>query len=86
MACNFKVPFSGNAADIITKARGAIGGAGGNFNGDAATGSFDISTMAGDVRGSYTVNGNTLEVNITDKPMFLPCDMIEAQLKQYLTK
>ena len=86
MACNFSVPFSGTVSDIVSKARGAIGKAGGNFNGDDNTGSFDISTMAGDVRGTYTVNGNTLEVNITDKPMFLPCDMIESQLKQYLGK
>jgi hypothetical protein len=86
MACNFKVPFSGAAADIVTKARTAIGGAGGNFNGDDNTGSFDISTMAGDVRGSYTVSGDALEVTITDKPIFLPCDMIEAQLKQYLSR
>lgn len=86
MACNIKVPFTGAAADIVTKARNAIGGAGGTFNGDDTTGSFGLSTMAGDVAGSYTVNGNTLEVTITDKPMFLPCDMIEAQLKQYLSR
>lgn len=86
MACNFSVPISGSVTDIVSKARNAIGGAGGNFSGDDNTGSFDISTMAGDVRGSYTVNGDMLDVTITDKPMFLPCDMIEAQLKQYLSK
>jgi hypothetical protein len=86
MACNFSVPFSGEVAEIISKARKGIGNAGGNFNGDDNTGSFDISTMAGDVRGTYAVNGNMLEVNITDKPMFLPCDMIESQLKNYLGK
>lgn len=86
MSCNIQVPFSGNAAEIISKARNAISSAGGNFDGNDLTGNFDLSTMAGDVRGTYTVNGSTLEVNITDKPMFLPCDMIESQLKQYLSK
>ncbi|HZG01572.1 MAG TPA: hypothetical protein VEY71_11240 [Chitinophagales bacterium] len=84
MACQFSVPFSGEVAEIVSKARSGIGNAGGNFNGDNNTGSFDISTMAGEVRGTYTVNGSMLEVHITDKPMFLPCDMIESQLKQFL--
>ena len=58
MACHFSVPFSGEVAEIVSKARSGIGKAGGNFNGDNNTGAFDISTMAGEVRGTYTVNGS----------------------------
>lgn len=86
MACNFSIPITGSGAELISKARTAIGDAGGNFNGDDNSGSFDISTLVGDVRGSYYVVNNILEITISEKPMFLPCDMIESQLKEYLNK
>lgn len=86
MSCKFSIPITGSGSELVSQARTAIGKAGGNFNGDDTAGSFDISTMIGDVRGSYRVTDATLEIDITEKPMFLPCDMIESQLKEYLNK
>jgi hypothetical protein len=86
MSCNIKVPFTGTPESIVTKARNAISKAGGTFDGNDATGSFGLSTPVGDVRGAYTVNGNVLEVTISEKPFFVSCDMIESQLAQYINK
>lgn len=86
MSCSIKVPFTGTSESVITKARNAINKAGGTFDGSDANGAFSLSTPVGDVRGSYNVNGNVLEVDVTEKPFFVSCDMIEAQLQQYLTK
>ena len=82
--CNFSIPFTGNVTDIISAAQSGIAGAGGNFNGDVNSGEFSLSTFVGEIKGTYTVSGSTLNVDITDKPMFLGCSMIEAELKKYL--
>lgn len=82
--CNFSIPFSGNATDIISAAQSAITSAGGNFTGDVNSGEFSLSTFVGEIKGNYTVSGSNLNIDITDKPMFLGCSMIEAELKKYL--
>jgi hypothetical protein len=82
--CSFSIPFSGSVTDIISAAQSGIAGAGGNFSGDVNGGEFSLSTFVGEIRGAYTVNGSALNIDITDKPMFLGCSMIEAELKKYL--
>jgi hypothetical protein len=82
--CNFSIPFSGNVSDIVSAAQSGITGAGGNFSGDTNNGQFSLSTFVGEITGTYTVSGSTLNIDITDKPMFLGCSMIEAELKKYL--
>jgi hypothetical protein len=82
--CNFSIPFSGNVTDIISTAQSAITGAGGNFTGDANSGAFSLSTFVGEIKGTYSIGGSNLNIDISDKPMFLGCSMIEAELKKYL--
>jgi hypothetical protein len=82
--CSFSIPFSGDVTDVLSKAQSGIAGAGGNFTGDVNNGEFSLSTFVGEITGTYTVIGSTLNIDITDKPMFLGCSMIEAELKKYL--
>lgn len=83
MACKFKIPFTGDAQQILNKARMAVEGQGGTFSGNETAGSFEVSVM-GTIQGSYTVIGNELEIDITSKPMFVGCGMIENFLKSKL--
>ena len=82
--CNFSIPFSGNAEEIFAKAQTAITNAGGKFTGDVGAGEFSLSTFIGAIEGSYSMNGSTMNVLITDKPMFLSCSKIEEELSKYL--
>jgi hypothetical protein len=84
MACDFSIPFTGDPAAVLAKAKNAVQSQGGNFNGDADTGEFNVSVFGNKIVGNYTVSGQTLNINITDKPFMVPCNAIESFLKGQL--
>lgn len=57
--------------------------AGGTFQGDAAAGTFGVSTPLGDIRGTYTIEQSVIHVSIATKPFLVSCGMIEKQLRGY---
>ena len=83
-ACDFSVPFSGEPEIILEKARRAVESQGGNFNGNAESGDFDVSVFGNRVAGSYRVEGQNLQMNIHTKPFMVPCSMIESFLVKQL--
>ena len=83
--CNFSIPFEGTADEVKTKAETAIKNAGGIFEGDSMAGKFSLPTPLGEIKGSYVMNNTSpITVDISDKPLFVPCNQIEAQLNKYL--
>ncbi len=85
MACEFSIPFSGSADDIMAKAKKTVQSQGGNFNGDTNSGNFDVSVFGNKIVGSYSVTGQTMNISITDKPFLIPCSTIEGFLKNQIT-
>ena len=85
MACSFSIPFQGSAEQIVSKARSAVQGQGGDFEGNSSSGSFGVSVMSNTIKGNYTVAGNELHVVIDSKPFFVPCSTIEGFLRNQLT-
>ena len=81
-ACNFIIPFSGSAANILAKARSAVESQNGNFTGDETNGNFEVSIFSNSIAGSYNVSGQSLEITIDSKPFLVPCSAIES----FLTK
>ncbi len=84
-ACTFSIPFSGQVSDLVAKAKNAIQGAGGTFDGDLTTGSFTVPIVIGKIVGKYVIEAQQFKIDITEKPMMVPCGMIEDQLKKYLS-
>ena len=84
-ACSFSIPFSGAPQDVLNKARSAVQGQGGTFNGDAQGGDFQVSVFGNRISGSYTVTGQNLNIIIDSKPFFVPCGTIESFLKNQLS-
>lgn len=84
MSCNFKVPFSGSAEDVLNKAKNTVKSQGGNFAGDTSAGNFDVTVFGNTIKGSYTVAAAELNISITDKPFLIPCSTIESFLKSQL--
>jgi hypothetical protein len=81
MACDFSISFSGSAEGVLAKAKKAVEGQGGSFIGNESGGDFTVSVFGNKIIGNYTVSGQTLNVQITDKPFMVPCSVIEGFLK-----
>jgi len=79
MARSFSVPFTGDAASLLARARKAATDNGAQVTGDANQGTFS----GRGVEGSYTINGNTVTVTIDKKPLIIPWSLVESQLKQF---
>ena len=83
-ACNFSIPFSGSPADISQKAQAAIKDQGGLFRGDDTSGMFQLTVLGSDIRGSYVISGQELQVTIDSKPFMIPCSTIQSYLAKHL--
>lgn len=80
MSCNFTITFPGSPENTINKAKAAIEKQGGNFMGDLTTGTFQVSVL-GNISGSYSISGQSMNINIDSKPIFISCGQIESFMK-----
>ncbi len=78
--CQFSISFSGDAESLIKRAQEQIGNAGGNFTGDSKEGNFQAKTPIGPIKGSYMIEGQSINLTISDKPFLLSCSRIEKEL------
>ena len=83
-ACNFSIPFTKSVTEILLKAKRTVESQGGNFTGDENEGQFNVTIFGNSVVGSYVVNGEALNIDITEKPFLVPCSMIENFLTSQL--
>jgi hypothetical protein len=83
--CNINIPFSGTAQSILAKAKSAIESQNGIFRGDENAGEFEVTVFANTIKGNYIVNGNILNLIITNKPFFVPCSTIENILRKEIS-
>ncbi len=83
--CRFTFDFPGSAADLLSRIDNAIGGAGGSFQSRSNAGSFAIATPVGDFRGELTVSGQTVYVEVSEKPFLVSCRIIETKLREYIS-
>jgi len=82
--CSFKFNIDSNPVDIVDKVKSKIENEGGSFTGDENEGNFNLPTPVGGIEGNYSVGDNDLKIDITKKPMMLPCSMIESELEKRL--
>ncbi len=83
--CSFNFNIDSSPAEIINNVKSKIENEGGNFKGDENKGNFNLPTPVGAIEGNYSVSDNELKIDITKKPIMLPCSMIESELKKRLT-
>lgn len=83
--CNFSLPFTGPADRIHQKAKSAVKMLNGDFEGDLATGRFAVTVFSNLIKGTYQVAGQTLHLKITEKPILMPCSVIESLLKSKIS-
>jgi hypothetical protein len=85
MSCNISIPFSGAPDTILQKAKSAVEGQGGRFEGDTKSGNFHVTVFGSTIGGSYSVLGQELNLMIDKKPFLVPCSTIEGYLKKEIS-
>ncbi len=83
--CNFTIPFSGDASELVSKAKSAVESQKGLFNGDTTSGNFEVTILSNTIKGNYDVNGQTMNIAIFNKPFFVPCSTIEGLLRSKIS-
>jgi len=84
--CNFTFPFNENANILIERAKTAIlNNDKATFDGNEAAGIFSLPTPLGLIKGSYTITANVATFEISEKPFFVNCNLIESKLKGFIT-
>lgn len=83
--CNFNLPFSAPASITVEKARAAVESQNGIFNGNDQAGDFEVTIFGNTIKGNYRVLGQILNLEITDKPFFVPCSTIESFLSKQIS-
>ena len=83
-ACNFSIPFLGEAETVLNKAKEAVKKQSGSFTGDITRGNFTVSFFGQEIAGTYTVAQNDLNIIIDTKPFMVPCSAIESFLKSQI--
>jgi len=83
--CNFSITYPKPKDQLVAQLKSAIlSQSNAHFEGDNTTGAFAFTTMGFDIAGNYGINGDIIEVNITDKPFLVPCSKIESEIKKFL--
>jgi hypothetical protein len=82
--CSFSFEFPISADELVRRVGDAVRNAGGNFSGDTAEGHYSVWTPIGSVSGTYAVSGQSIQIDVTDKPIVLSCSLIEKKLNEYL--
>lgn len=82
--CNFLAKYSGNIDDLLKNLSSKAAEHNVTWKGDTTKGEFQVTAMGNNVAGSYFVSGETISINISSKPFFLPCSVIETIVKKYI--
>lgn len=82
----FEVPLAGDAAATLSALADRVRELGGLLTGDGGRGAFAVRVPLARraVRGTYTVAGAVLRIEVTDRPLFIPCDLLTNVLREGL--
>ena len=79
----FEIPIPADLPAVLARAQGLITAEGGTFAGDNHAGRFAGTSPVGPVEGRYTVQGASIRITITNKPVLAPCGAIEAKIRRF---
>lgn len=84
MSCKFSIKTKQDIAETYQIAVREIERFGATYNGDANGGSFKLEVVGMVFKGHIQVEGNTIDVTLTGKPLLVPCSVIESSVKTYV--
>jgi hypothetical protein len=84
--CSFSYEFPISAEELVRRVDEAIVNAGGEFDGDSTEGAYYVPTPVGAIMGTYIVTGQTIQIDVTQKPVILTCNMIGGKLSDIVRR
>jgi hypothetical protein len=85
MACTITINITGTADDLVANAKAKVLANEGIFDGDSNSGEFNVPLPLGQqIAGNYTINRPVVTINITQKPFFISCKVIENYINTHL--
>jgi hypothetical protein len=85
MASQFTVSYPGDKSQLLNKIRSTVGSKG-TLKGNEEQGNFEGDTPVGTFAGSYTIEGDSINVTITKKPFLVSTNMIKDEFEKALKK
>nr|WP_068890285.1 hypothetical protein [Pedobacter panaciterrae] len=83
--CNFSIEYPKPKNEMVDQLKAAIEGqTAGLFQGNTSAGAFSFSAKGFKLAGNYSITGDIVQVEVTDKPWLLSCRKIEAEIRKYL--
>ncbi|HKJ80502.1 MAG TPA: hypothetical protein VJ954_00650 [Ignavibacteriaceae bacterium] len=76
----FELTFNDTPKNLVAKIEKAITDQDGKFNGNEKEGKIEISTPVGNVSVGYKIEGQKVNVDIIEKPIFIPEEMIKSEI------
>ncbi len=88
MSCVFTVAVAPetDVKELIEKGKKAFANMDGSFNGNEEKGEFYLDTPLGKIAGNYEISGGEMKVELSEKPMMLPCSLVEGEFRKYLNE
>ncbi|WP_018344036.1 hypothetical protein [Cytophaga aurantiaca] len=84
-ACTFDIPFTQNVNEMIkTIQESILKVENAAFEGNSSSGSFSLPTPLGQIKGTYKITATLAHFAIIEKPMLVPCSLIESKLNGFL--
>jgi hypothetical protein len=84
-ACTFDIPFTQEVNKMIQTVKESILKVEhASFEGNYSDGFFSLPTPLGHVKGKYKITNSIAHFSIEEKPMLVPCSLIESKLNGFL--
>lgn len=84
MPCKFRIKPKQNIEETYQIALQEIKSFGVKYIGDHTGGKFDLEILGLRFKGIIQIEGNIILVEIIDKPLLIPCSIIESSTKDYV--
>jgi hypothetical protein len=81
MAKTFKLEIKTSADEMLKKAKDEAAKSGASLDGDASSGRFSGSGVAG----TYRVVGDSVEITIEKKPLVVPMALVESKVREFFS-
>ncbi|MGQ9920401.1 MAG: hypothetical protein ACUVRZ_03620 [Desulfobacca sp.] len=82
--CQFSYQLREPAAVLLGQIQQIAKEYGGEFQGDEKSGQLSLSSWIGTIAAEYTIDGDQLQLTVTEKPFLVGCATIDATIRQYL--
>lgn len=79
--CTFTIDFQGDAEQVFTEIERQVLSESGHITGNSREGSFEINTLIGNFKGTYSITLQQIEIIIAHRPFLISCNRIEGEVQ-----